>query len=139
VRVVFVRDGLGIVTRRCVCTHEHTPQDSQTLLAQSQASRRRAWNALTKIRDLLTVAGVVKIEPVSRPLRFETEGLVLAKGLEQTFRRVELTVNELESAIDGMRPFIQNGETPGFAQAHLRLNRALGSARELLPLLVGRG
>ena len=111
----------------------------QTLLVQSQLSRRRAWDALRRIRDLLTNAGVVKIDPVTRPQRFETEGLVLAKGLEQTFRRVALTINELETAIEGIRPFIRSADAPGFAQAHLRLNRAVGAARELLPLLPGRG
>jgi hypothetical protein len=93
--------------------------------------------ALRKVRNVLTNAAVVKIQPVKTPPTFETEGLVLAKGLEQTFRRIQVTVAELESAIEGIRPYLTSAGAPGFSQAHLRLNRAVSAARELLPLLPG--
>ncbi|HET6408233.1 MAG TPA: hypothetical protein VFG14_10165 [Chthoniobacteraceae bacterium] len=112
-------------------------QRDADLLAESQASRRRAWVALRRIRNLLCNAAVVKIEPVVQPPTFETEGLVLAKGLEQTFRRIQMTVNELEAAIEAMRPYMRSVGGEGFPQAHLRLNRAISAARELLPVLPG--
>ena len=120
-----------------MCTHEHMADHYPEQLALSQASRRRAWVALRGIRSLLTNAGIVKIEPVNKPPTFETEGLVLAKGLEQTFRRIQMTVEELEAAIEGVRPYLRGDKSPGFPQAHLRLNRAISAARELLPLLPG--
>ena len=36
------------------------PDSCEDLLAQSQASRRRAWVALRKVRNVLANAGVVK-------------------------------------------------------------------------------
>jgi hypothetical protein len=109
----------------------------EEMIAQSQARRRRAWVALRRIRIVLCNAAVVKIEPVKKPPTFETEGLALATGLEQTFRRIQIVVDELESAIEGIRPYMSRGNTEGFPQAHLRLNRAVSAARELLPLLPG--
>ena len=120
-----------------MCTNEHMFERCEEKLAESQASRRRAWYALRRIRTVLGNAGVVKIEPIRKPPTFEREGLVLAQGLEQTFRRIQITVNELEAAIEGVRPFIRGRTTDGFAQAHLRLNRAVSAAKELLPLLPG--
>jgi hypothetical protein len=118
-----------------MCTDEHMFENSQTSRAQSQANGRRTQDALRRIRDLIVGGGGMR---GSTPVRFETRGLTLTRGLEQTFRRVKLTVDELECAIEGIRPFMRHGDGPGFAQAHLKLNRAVGAARELLPMLPRR-
>jgi hypothetical protein len=109
--------------------------DTRSLLLQSEASRRRAWEALQGIRTVLANARVIEIPATERPFRFEREGRVLALGLEQTLRRIETVMDELNAAVEAARPFLIGERRDGFAQVYLRLNRALSRATELLPLL----
>jgi len=109
--------------------------DFRTQLSRSEASRRRAWEALQRIRSVLANAGVIEIPATDRPLRFENEGRVLALGLEQTLRRIETVMDGLNAAVVAAQPLLLGERRDGFAQVHLRLNRALSKSTELLPLL----
>lgn len=111
------------------------PPDLRSQLDQSVASRRRAWAALQDIRRIIGKAAVVELPPVKRPPRFDDEGRVLANGLEQTLRKIETAIAELNEAIEAARPFLNSNSRGDFPQVHLRLNRALSHARELLPLV----
>ena len=112
--------------------------DLRLQLDQSRASRRRAWAALQDIRSILKTSAVVEIPPARIPPRFEQEGRTLAQGLEQTLRKIEQAIQELSAAVDEARPYLMGERRDGFPQVHLRLNRAMSKAQELLPLTAKR-
>jgi len=104
--------------------------DLRRLLRESQESRKRAWHALQGIRAVLRAADVCELAPPSRPPCFEAEGVALKRGLAETAYRLLLDLEELQKAIEAIRPSIGTTERPAiFSNLLISLNRALVKAR----------
>ncbi len=99
-------------------------------LRASIQSRQRAWDALQGIRRLLTSVGECDLGPTARPPRFETEGKILRQAIGQTILSLRRDIEQLEKAIEGVRPFLANPDhDPRFPLALFALNRAVQKAK----------
>jgi hypothetical protein len=108
------------------------PDDSLLLrqLRESQQSRLRAWQALQGLRQVLARVAEHELAPPIKPLCFEREGQTLRRALVDILMRLHRDIEDLEKAIERVRPFIgtanADGSLPG---AIVQLNRALQKSR----------
>ena len=108
----------------------YEPADLQRLLRDSQESRKRAWQALQGIRAVIRTVGECELPAPARPPCFETEGRMLQRAVAETAWRLLRDLEELERAVDAIRPAIGLAAKPdNFPQLLITLNRALVKTR----------
>ena len=110
----------------------------QEKLQRSQASRVRAWNVLQKFRDILQRANVCEVPTVTYPASFDLEGKILSRALVETLVHLRREIDELEEAIEKVRPFVGKASRDAdLPAAVIRLNRATGKARTSIEIIRG--
>src|SRR5262245_29562788 len=99
-------------------------------LVASRQSCWRAWRVFQELRLALQKADECRLPPVARPKSFEAEGNALKQALTETILRLRRDIDELEKAIEGVRPYLNRSDADGgFPGALARLNRAVGKER----------
>jgi hypothetical protein len=98
-------------------------------LEKANESRRRAWRELQAIRKMLALV-VADLPPPPKPATFEAEGAILRATLARAIAKPWHLLENLESAIEAIRPYLANPELDGnYARLIQDLNRAINRPR----------
>jgi hypothetical protein len=99
-------------------------------LQRSQESRIRAWNALQELRQVLSRVSTYELQPTIKPPCFKREGEVLRRALVDVLLQLHQDIEDLEKAIERIRPFIGTANTDAsLPHALIQLNRAMAKPR----------
>jgi hypothetical protein len=79
--------------------------DTCPQLQRANESRRRAWAQLQQIRKMLALV-TEDLPPPPKPPDFEKEGQILRDALIKAVEEPWHLLNELEQAIEKIRPFM---------------------------------
>jgi hypothetical protein len=114
------------------CSTEHMPDDAllRRQLQESQQSRVRAWKALQGLRQVLARVADHELAPSIKPLCFRREGETLRRALVDVLLRLHRDIDDLEKAIERVRPFIGTSTVdPSLPTVMVQLNRAMQKPR----------